>query len=338
MSAAAPSLSVVMPVLDGRRFLERSLPPLLEGVPDTLLEVLVVDDGSRNGSGEWARQQGARVLCTGGREGPAVARNLGAREARGEVVLFVDADVVIHRDAPEHLKQALRDPEVVAVFGSYDDRPPDPAFASQYMNLRHHHVHQTAREEATTFWAGCGAVRRRDFLAVGGYDGGRFAHPSIEDIELGYRLRARGGRIRIVPEMQGTHLKQWKLWSVIHTDVVRRALPWSRLLLERREAAGDLNASPVERARAALAAALALSVPAAAVGWLPPLLPGLLFLLACGANRRLFCLFRRRRGTGFALAGLLFHQLYYLYSASVYLWCWLERAVGRRRATSGAPS
>ena len=52
------------------------------------------------------------------------------------------------------------EPGIAAVFGSYDDEPGAPNLVSQYRNLLHHFVHQTGRTEASTFWTGCGAVRR----------------------------------------------------------------------------------------------------------------------------------------------------------------------------------
>lgn len=338
MSQAPASVSAIMPVYNGLGYLTESLPPLLALVEEgRLCEVLVVDDGSTDGSGPWAAARGARVLKSAGRVGPGAARNQAARDARGDVVLFVDADVVIHPDAVDQLQKALESPDVVAVFGSYDDAPPDPAFASQYMNLRHHHVHHEAAGEASTFWAGCGAVRKQAFLSCGGYDAERFGRPSVEDIELGYRLRRAGGRIRLVPGMQGTHLKQWTTWSVIHTDVVCRALPWSRMLLREPEAVSDLNVGAAERLKALLAGLLLLSLPAALLGgpWL--LLPPALFGAALLANRGLFRVFRRRRGLAFAVGALAFHQLYYLYSAAAFVLCWFEVRLGMGDEPGGSP-
>ena len=88
---------------------------------------------------------------------------------------------------------------------------------SQYRNLLHHFVHQEGNPEASTFWAGCGAVRRAAFDAVAGYDEARFRRPSIEDIELGYRLRRAGYRIRLDRDLQCTHLKRWRL-PVVYLD------------------------------------------------------------------------------------------------------------------------
>jgi GT2 family glycosyltransferase len=334
-SRAAPlTISAVMPVYDGIEYLRESLPPLAAMLArGELLEIVVADDGSTDGSGDFCRAQGARVVTTGGRKGPAEARNVAARAARGDVVWFVDADVVAHPDVAEWLQRVFADAEVVAAFGSYDDAPPWPAFASQYMNLRHHAVHQRSPGDAESFWSGLGAVRREAFLAVGGYDAARYLAPSIEDIELGYRLRERGGRIRLVPEMQGTHLKRWTLRGVIETDIRMRALPWAKLLIERPETPLHLNVRSSERGKALLAGAWLASLALAVANVVPLWVPALGFAAAWLVNRPLFALFRRRNGVGFALPALAFHQLHYVYAALAYAYCRLVH----RRAPAAAP-
>ena len=322
---SALTISAIMPVYNGKGYIERSLPPLLHAHErGEVVEVIVVDDGSDDGSGDWAREQGARVLRTAGRTGPGAARNLAVAEAVGEIVWFVDADVVVHDDAVAPLRRAFEAPGVVAVFGSYDDTPPFDAFASQYMNLRHHFFHHQNPGEASTFWSGCGAVRRDAFLAVEGFDAERYERPSIEDIELGYRLRGAGGRIVTDPTMQGTHLKEWTLPGVVHTDLFCRALPWSRLQLERPDEPLGLNASPGERLKAVLGAATLGATFLALVGLLPAFVAIGLLAAVWFANRELFELFRRRRGLVFAVGALAFHQVHLTYSGLAFAWCWLE--------------
>jgi len=322
MDGKPPTISAVMPVYNGRDYLQQSLPPLVAMLArGELLEIVVADDGSTDGSGDFCRAHGAQVVTTGGRKGPAEARNVASKAARGDIVWFVDADVVAHDDAAQHLQRAFAAPEIVAVFGSYDDTPPHDAFASQYMNLRHHVVHHQSPGEASTFWSGLGAVRREPFLAVGGYDAARFLLPSIEDIELGYRLRDRGGRILLVPEMQGTHLKRWTLKGVVETDIKMRALPWARLMVERPDIPLQLNIRLGERAKAAYAGVVLASIPLALLGALAWWAPLALFTIAIALNAQLFAVFRRRNGLGFALAGLAFHQLHYVYAAATYLYC-----------------
>ena len=135
------------------------------------------------------------VVVTDG-DGPAAARNAGAADATADVIVFVDADVLAHTDAFSRIRAAFdADPRLTAVFGSYDDSPTDPGMVSQFRNLLHHHVHQQGAGEAKTFWAGLGAVRADAFHAVGGFDAERYRLPSVEDIDLGTRLVAKGKKI-----------------------------------------------------------------------------------------------------------------------------------------------
>lgn len=321
---AAATITVVVPAYNCRTIIGRSLPPLIEMQRRAeIREVIVVDDGSTDGTAEAAAALGARVIPSGGRRGPAAARNVGADEAQGEILWFIDSDVVARSDAAGHIRRVLSTRDVAAVFGSYDDCPEARNFLSQYKNLVHHYYHQKIRSEASTFWAGCGAVWRDVFLKTGGFDARRYPRPSIEDIEFGYRLRAGGGRILLVHELQGTHLKAWRFLNLVTTDVRDRALPWAKLLLSRGHADDGLNVSLGERVRALIACLGAASILASLVGLVTWWLPVSFLLIAFLSNLELFALFRRRNGLLFALGGLLFHQFYYLYSTAAYFWCWV---------------
>lgn len=324
-SSPAHRLSVIMPVYNGHDFILRSLPPLIDMMKrGEVVEVIVVDDSSTDDTPELAAGMGARVIPSGGRLGPGAARNKAASEAKGDILWFIDADVIVHRDAAGYLHEGFSDPGVVAVFGSYDDEPPAQNFLSQYKNLVHHFYHHRGRKEASTFWSGCGAVRKEAFLAVGGFDVEKYTRPSIEDIELGYRLREAGGKIMLIPEMQSTHLKEWRFVNLVHTEIFCRAIPWSRLMIEQTGVVDDLNVSRAERLRAILAAAFFAIVAAALFGLVPWWAAGLMFILTGIVNRELFALFYRRKGILFAIAGLAYHQFYYLYSSLAFAWALLE--------------
>lgn len=324
------TLSVVMPMLDAAEHLPRVLPPLAAALHGgRVVEVIAVDDGSSDDSVKQCEASGLRVLSTGGRLGPAAARNAGARAAKGDAILFVDADVVIHGDVPARVA-ALFDfrPDVVALFGAYDDRPSAPGVVSRFRNLLHHHVHVVNGGEAATFWAGLGAVRRDAFLAAGGFDERRYRVPSIEDIELGTRLKSAGGRILLEPLIQGTHLKRWTFTSMVRTDVLRRALPWGRLLQASPRAGAVLNVTAWERLKALLALALAVDLLVGLVErrWL--VAAAVLLVVAAIASAPFYRLVLRRAGFGTALASLFLHQLYYVYGATTYAWCVVERHLG----------
>ena len=317
------TLSAVVPVLDGKHQLERSLPPLLAAVRDgELHEVLVADDGSSDGSGDYARSLGARVVTTERRaSGPSHARNLAAAQATGDVLLFVDADVVVDEHAVERMRARFADESVGSVYGSYDDRPDHRGYASLYMNLRHHFGHREPSDDVDTFWAGLGAIRRDVYAAVDGYDEAAFPYPSVEDIDLGRRLREAGARICRDPAIQGKHLKRWTWWQVVHTDVFRRAAPWSRLIRRHPGAFRDLNVSAKEKLKAVLALAFFVGVALATVGVLPAWVPLALFGAVAAANAGLLGVFRRGGGPLFAVVGLLFHQLHLCYSAATFVVC-----------------
>jgi GT2 family glycosyltransferase len=265
----------------------------------------------------WSPSEyGVRLVHSGGRLGPGGARNVAAPLAVGNVLWFVDADVVVHDDAARMLAATFRQSGAAAVFGCYDDRPAATNFLSQYKNLVHHYYHRREPGDAGTFWAGCGAVRKEPFLANGGFDAETFPYPSIEDIELGFRLRQRGFRIVLAPEIQGTHLKVWRLGNLLHTDIFRRALPWSRLIHTRTGSPNALNVGPGERRNAALLALFLVSTALACARLIPIWIPLAAFAALGYANWRLFRLFQRVRGSSFAIIAVAFHQLYYAYSSA----------------------
>lgn len=312
---------MIVPVFNGEDVLARGLPPLARlRARGEVGEIIVVDDGSTDASARVAAAHGATVVSSGGRLGPGGARNVGASVATGAILWFVDADVVVHDDAARVLARAFARPEVVAVFGAYDERPAAPNFLSQYKNLAHRHQHLIASGEAETFWAGCGGVRADAFAAAGGFDAVRYPLPSIEDIELGVRLRERGGRIVVDPALQGTHLKVWRFAGLVRTDVLMRAVPWTRLIRER-PASAALNAAWPERLRAALAWVLAASIVAALLRAVPGWAPLAVYAGAVGANAPLARMFLHLRGAAFALAAMAFHQLHYLYASATFVAC-----------------
>lgn len=313
--------SVVIPVYNGAAFLRRCLATLTASHFRDF-EILVVDDGSSDDSREVAESYGAQVVVLEQRGGPARARNHGARRARGEYLVFFDADVCVHADTLALLDAHFRAvPDAAAVIGSYDDAPADRSFVSQFRNLLHHFVHQRSRKEAWTFWAGCGAIRRELFLARGGFDE-RYTRPCIEDIELGARLAMAGERIDLDPAIQVTHLKRWTLGSMVRTDLFDRAVPWLVLMLRTRRMPPDLNVTHVHRLSVALvwllllglivllAALVALSKAAMAAA-LSMILPIVAVLLAL--NLDLYRYLARKRGWRFALGAVPLHWLYYFY-------------------------
>lgn len=325
-SPSRPSLTVVVPAHNAEATLPRVLQALIDAGfgPD---DILVVNDGSTDRTGEIARAAGLHVLCNDTAVGPAEARNRGAQIATGDFVVFVDADVAVHPDVRTRILEVLAsDPGLDAVFGSYDADPPAGLVVSRYRNLLHHYVHQSSGENAATFWTGLGAVRRDRFVRLGGLDR---AWQDIEDVEFGVRLRRSSGRIRLDRDILGKHLKAWTLRSMVRTDLWGRAIPWSRLILFAGGPADDLNLGTSHRLSAVFAAVLVAALVASLADsralWLvAAALIG--FLLA---NVRFLLFLTRQCGLAFAIAALPYHVLHY--GVAIVGYAWVRLVEARRR-------
>jgi GT2 family glycosyltransferase len=284
-------LSAIVPATDGPPTLARCL-AAIRTADDPPEELIVVE--------------------TAPRPGPAAARNEGARRSGGDVLVFVDADVLPHKDAFRRIRAAFAaEPELAAVFGSYDASPEAPDAVSGFRNLLHHSVHQSSGGRAATFWAGLGAVRSEAFTTAGGFDDLRYRVASIEDIELGMRLADAGRQLELDPRLQGTHLKRWTLGSMIQTDFCRRGVPWVALLAGRGSVPTGLNLGWKYRLSAAAsfaaAAALVLRRPRAATAAIAALVV---------MNGQFYGLLLRQRGPAQAAMGVLLHVVHHLTAAA----------------------
>ena len=306
--------SIIIPVYNG----SRHLPICLRSVQAssfTNWELIVVDDGSTDDSATIAEEMGAMVVQLNGRHGPAAARNRGAEIANGRYLFFTDSDCQLHVDTLQKAADILTaNPRLDALIGSYDNAPAASNFLSQYKNLHHHYIHQTSQSTAQTFWTGCGAINRDSFCQLGGFNAQRYPRPSIEDIELGYRLIQQGGQIRLATNVQLKHLKTWHWHSLLRSDIFDRAIPWAQLLREQKNIAADLNLQWSHRFSAMLVVLLLISLLLFPfVGRLrpfPPLTISLLLIL----NWPLYQFFWQQRGFLFALLAILWHWFYYFYS------------------------
>jgi GT2 family glycosyltransferase len=275
-------------------------------------EIIVAADGAIEDCRPLAEASAARVIEIAGPSGPAVARNRAAEVAGGDILLFVDTDVVPAPQSLPGLCHVLEaEPELGGVFGAYDLEPPEPNFMSQYKNLSHACVHEMGNPEAGTFWAGLGAVRTAAFRKVGGFDE-RFRRPSAEDIELGYRIRRAGYRLRLDPRFRGKHLKKWTVTSSIVTDVQARGIPWTQLIHRHGALANDLNTRHELRWSVVLSYVLVLSLLAMPFFFAA----GLVALVALAAlvalNAPYYRWFVKHRGWAFACRVVPAHILYHL--------------------------
>jgi len=337
MTNNKPYISVIIPAYNSRKFIRECLETISESTYKAF-EIIVIDDASTDNTVQIAREMGSTVFKLDSQSGPAVARNHGAEHAKGEILLFIDSDVLVKRDTLGLVASAFIDnPDISALFGSYDDTPSDKDFLSQYRNLLHHYVHQESNPDAATFWAGCGAVRKNVFVELKGFDHKKFAEPSIEDIEFGYRMRENGYKIKLDKDLQVTHLKHWGWYSMIKTDIFNRAVPWSKLILQTKSLPEDLNLRISDRVSTAFVGLLIICLFILALDLLNiynPLSTDLLltiitFLIVSliALNRELYRFFLAKRGLKFTLLVIPLHFLYYFYCGASFGVCWIQSKI-----------
>ncbi|RLC14934.1 MAG: glycosyltransferase family 2 protein [Deltaproteobacteria bacterium] len=308
--------TVIMPVCNGGDNLRRSLEALATSTrpPD---EVIVIDDSSSDGSADMARNYEVKVISiSDGSQGSYVARNLGAKAAQGNILVFIDADVAVRSDTLARIERYLiKHPEIDALFGSYDADPAVRTLVSRYKNLLHHYVHQHSPREASTFWTGCGAIRREVFDEMGGFD---ISCRTIRDIELGGRLRRAGKQVWLCPEIQVKHLKHWKLTTMIRSDIFDRAIPWTRLIVGNTSMPNELN---LKKGNLVSASAAWMTLGFLVTGFLFPWawIGMVLSMVTLGVlNADLYHFFFQQGGLGFAAGAAGLHFLYLLYSSMTF--------------------
>lgn len=300
-SGRQPLVSILIPAYNAAD----TLPLCLEAVgrceyPRT--EAIVVCDACTDDSARVAQSYGVRTIVNESRQGAAYARNVGAVAARGEIFFFVDADCILAPDAISLAVEALTAGEQV-VFGSYIADTRAPGFFSQFKNLQHHFTHQHGGEVQSSFWSGCGAITRTAFEDLEGFD---VSLQACEDIEFGFALTQRGYTVRLLKSMQAEHLKRYDLIKLLKSDLLGRAIPWTRLVAAGRSELGKLNTRPGGKRSVAFTGLSWLALCAA------PFYPAL-SLAATGLcwggvfwlNRELLGFIQRRRGPVFAAASAL---------------------------------
>jgi len=178
-------------------------------------QVIALADSASPDVARAAEAFSAKVFYAGkGRT--SIARNIGARSAEGEILLFLDSDVVLAEDAVPLILRAFANGDCDAVVGCYETPPRKTPLFSQYQDLftRWHHT-QTPAEDGRIdwFWTPIGAVRRECFSEAGGFR----EDCNAEDIEFGLRITARGKKIILRSDITGRHQHGRTLWGYIRS-------------------------------------------------------------------------------------------------------------------------
>lgn len=303
------TLSVIIPTRDRPAELRLCLDALFRARVDGM-ECIVVDDGGAAGCKDVVEATLLPVTLLRNEQslGSGAARNIGAAQARGNVLLFVDDDVLVASGSLRSVVDAFSsEPGLGALIGRYDDEPFAPQFLSRFRNLLHAYTHLTSPGKASTFWTGFGAVRREIFERHSGF----VEHSrAIDDVEFGSRLAEAGVMIELRPDLQVKHLKRWTLRSMLYTDLLLRGVPWTLLIWERRFLPNTLNVRRSSRWSVVLAYLTILLAVAALAGTLPWTTPVAAATLVLLLNLRFYAFLREREGHWFMVRSIGAHWLY----------------------------
>ena len=190
-----PTISVLIPAFNAELTLQKCLESLrLQKFQP--LEIIVVDDCSLDNTVSVAKISGAKTLVNIKNLGPAVSRNQAAAEANGEILLFLDADVIAPENLLSDVSQILQEnQEVAAVQTLYAPFCPEDNIVTRYQNFYYHYsLSRVSSNSFAVLATWCVAIRKNVFIEAGGFNS-RIQEPTIEDEELGYLLADSGNTL-----------------------------------------------------------------------------------------------------------------------------------------------
>jgi GT2 family glycosyltransferase len=238
--SARPRISLIIPAFNAESTLAECLVRIFESTYEAL-DVVLIDDGSTDRTLEIASKFPVRVVATEGQIGPAAARNLGARTANGDILFFIDTDVMLRPDSVDRLVRRLAEDDVDAVCGVQALQMRHRGLVSQYKNLWMRWTYLRLRGEVPLFYTTAAAIPRTLFWQAGGFDIG-YTTPSLEDTAFGQKLARLGIRVRVQPDLEVEHVKRYSLAGLLRTDF-RRAVALLRLKLRHKGELGNNNSS-----------------------------------------------------------------------------------------------
>jgi glycosyltransferase involved in cell wall biosynthesis len=225
------SLTIVIPTYNRAGVLARALEQYLAQSSSALIhELIVVDDGSTDGTESMVREFSGRSdfpirYLHQPNKGPAAARNLGIREARCDVVLFTDSDIIPAQDLVEqHVEWHQRNPAPTSAVLGYVTWSPEiqaTPFMHWYGEKRMFEFYRlrNKREVSFRFFYTCNISLKTDFLRACGQFDEDFKSAAYEDSELGFRLSKKGLQLLYNPAAVGYHYQFFSF-----EDACRKAL------------------------------------------------------------------------------------------------------------------
>ena len=191
-----------------------------------IFELILVDDGSSDNSVSIAGNFPCRILSNEKNTGAAAARNRGAQVAKGDILLFIDADVIVARDTLTGFCAVFKDGSADAVVGVYGRAKNFSNPSSVYKNL---FLHFSQDNDSARFWSGCAAVKKEVFFRCGGFDE-NIKGALVEDTAFGYALLEANCKIKIQRDIRVLHNHCYTLVGLYRNEF-SKTVEWVKLLM-----------------------------------------------------------------------------------------------------------
>lgn len=213
-------VSVIIPVKNGRNMLDACLRSVQNSSYKNL-EIIVVDDHSTDNSIEIARKYRCRVIEAKDGCGANYARNFGAKNALGDIFVFLDSDIVVDKNTIQNIVETLATDETDAVVGVYSAQHRNENIVSQYKNLWIRFSYLKSPPAIDWLFGAVSGIKREAFEKIGGFNVELLAHKGHDDIELGKRFAQANLNIALNVDVEVEHLKHYTLRSFIKNEFHR---------------------------------------------------------------------------------------------------------------------
>lgn len=217
-----PLISFIIPVYNRSKELALCL-PAYQKLSYTNYEIIVVDNGSTDDTADTARKLGAVVYSYKESQNANACRNFGASMAHGDILVFIDSDVVPSSNVGDICVAEFNNSDAAAVVGTYTVRHRNQNISSRYKNFWIRHSYLRKAGDIGWIFGAVTAMRRDVFLGSGGFNTDLHASAGIDDIELGTRLSRAGHKITLIPRLEVEHLKYYDFTSLMRNQFERSA-------------------------------------------------------------------------------------------------------------------
>lgn len=191
-------VSIIIPTFNGGPRIGNCLDALLEHTAGRGVEILVVNDGSTDNTVDVVGRYSTVRLINQANAGPAAARNRGAMESSGKILLFTDDDCIVTSDWLTSMLEPFKDPEAVGTKGVYRTRQKRLVARFVQMEYEDRYRLMSAADSIDFIDTYSAGFRRERFLEMDGYDTS-FPVACAEDAELSYRMSNSGWKMKFAP-------------------------------------------------------------------------------------------------------------------------------------------